>query len=269
MPYNPPMFFVKKLISAFLMPTAAAVILLAVGLGLLWFTKRIRLGRVLATCGFAILLVGTCHFAADAIVAPLENRHPPLYPAAALQTAIAASGGQPRLILILGGGEVVDARVPPNDQLTDSALSRLIEGVRLLREVPDSKLLLSGGVVSSTGGRHADRLLAVATSLGVDPSRIEADATAWDTEQEAVNLAKRIGKEPFFLVTSAFHMPRAMALFRHAGTSPIAAPTHHVTIDEPGVGLLEFFPQPGSLSTLEWGLHEYIGLLWSKLRGRI
>ncbi|HEY0705788.1 MAG TPA: ElyC/SanA/YdcF family protein [Polyangia bacterium] len=263
------MFFVKKLISAFLMPTTAALTLLAIGLGVLWFSKRVRLGKILATCGFAILFVGTCHFVPDGLVAQLERRHTPLYPAAALQSAIAASGGKPRLILVLGGGEIVDPRVPANDQLSDSALSRLIEGIRLMREVPDSRLLLSGGVVSRSGGSHADRMRAVALSLGVDDARIEIDRSAWDTEQEAANLARKIGKEPFFLVTSAFHMPRAMGLFRHAGTSPIAAPTHHVTIDEPGVSLLEFFPNPGSLSTLQWGLHESLGLLWSKLRGRI
>ena len=269
MPYNPRMFFLKKLISAMLMPTSAAVTLLGIGLILLWFSRRQRLAKVMVSSAFAILFVGTCHFASDAIVAPLETRYGALYPDTTLTQAIKAAGPPPQLILVLGGGDVADARVPPNDQLNDSALSRLIEGIRLLRLLPDSRLLLSGGMPSANGECHADRLMAVAHSLGVERGRLEVDRTALDTEQEAANLARRIGKQPFVLVTSAFHMPRAMALFRHAGTSPIAAPTHHVTLDEPGVGLLEFLPESGSLSVLEWGLHEYLGLLWSKLRGRI
>jgi uncharacterized SAM-binding protein YcdF (DUF218 family) len=263
------MFFAKKIISAFLEPATAAMALLALGLVLLWHGRRQRAGLVVATIGFGLLVLGTSRFVANATLVPLEDRHPPLYPRSALEAAIAKAGEKPEWIVVLGGGETADARVPANDQLSDSGLSRVIEGIRLLREVPGTKLLLSGGVGNDRIGKHADRLAAVATMLGVRPEEMELDRSAWDTEQEAKNIASRLGKTPFFLVTSAFHMPRAAGLFRKAGTNPIPAPTHHMSLDEPGVTFNQFFPSPSALGDLAAGWHEYLGILWSKLRGRI
>jgi uncharacterized SAM-binding protein YcdF (DUF218 family) len=261
------MFLIKKLLSSLILPTTATLVLLGVAVTLLWWGRWQRTAKVLASCALAILLLGTSDFFVNATLRPLEDHYPALYPRAQLDAAIAAAGSTPRWIVVLGGGDTADPRVPANDQLSDSGLSRVIEGIRLLRLVPGTKLLLSGGV----GGKdkHADALGAVATSLGVTADQMELDKSAWDTEQEAHNLSPRLGHEPFFLVTSAFHMPRAMALFRHAGALPIAAPTHHLTLDVPGVSLAELFPTPEAMANLEAGWHEYLGLLWSKLRGRL
>jgi uncharacterized SAM-binding protein YcdF (DUF218 family) len=263
------MFFAKKLISALLAPTSLFLLLLGVGVALLWFGRRTRAqlaGRILVTTAFGLLMVTTSHAFSDAFNRPLE-RYPALYPRAALDAALAQAGKPPRIILVLGGGDVADPRVPPNDQLSDSGLSRLIEGIRLLRELPGTRLILSGGY--GRGIKHADRLGAVAAMMGVKDEEMELDRTAWDTEQEAANIARRIGGDPFVLVTSAFHMPRAAALFRKAGANPIPAPTHHITLDSPGVHFLNLFPDPQALAYFETGLHEYLGMLWSRLRGRI
>jgi uncharacterized SAM-binding protein YcdF (DUF218 family) len=260
------MFFAKKLISGLMAPTTVVLLLLAGGVALLWFTRRQREGKILVSASLAALVFMTSNLLIDAFNRPLEH-YPPLYPRAALDMALAAAPKPPRIILVLGGGDVADPRVPPNDQLSDSGLSRLIEGIRLQRELPGSHLVLSGGY--GHGIKHADRLGAVATMLGVKPEEMELDRTAWDTEQEAANIARRIGRDPFLLVTSAFHMPRSMGLFRKAGTSPIAAPTHHISIESPGVELLELFPDPQAIDNFQAGLHEYIGMLWSKLRGRL
>lgn len=261
------MFFLKKLISAFLLPTAMALLLLAAGLALLWWTERQRLGKILATVGFAILSLGSLFAVSNALLAPLEWRYQALYPQHELDAAIAKAGTPPHYIVVLGGGETVDRRVPPNDQLNDSSLSRLLEAIRLLRAVPGTRLLLSGGVGGTE--RHADRLAAVASMLGVKPDEMELDRTAWDTEAEASHLTRRVGQAPFFLVTSAFHMPRAVGLFHKVGANPIPAPTHHLSLDVPGINLLGLFPSPEALGELEAGWHEYLGIVWSKLRGRI
>ena len=71
------------------------------------------------------------------------------------------------------------------------------------------------------------------------------------------------------LVTSAVHMPRAMALFRRRGAQPIPAPTHHMTLDVPGVACASSSPRPGALDEVDAGVHEYLGMVWSKLRGRM
>ena len=261
------MFFLKKFISALLLPTTATLVILGTAVALLWFGRWLRAGKILASCALVLLLLGTSDFFVNATLRPLEDHYPPMYPRSQLDAAIASAGSTPHWIVVLGGGDTNDPRVPANDQLSDSGLSRVVEGIRLQRLVPGSKLLLSGGV----GGKekHADALGAVATALGVASDDMVLDKTAWDTEQEAQNIGPRLGQEPFFLVTSAFHMPRAVALFRHAGTRPIPAPTHHLTLDTPGIHLNEFFPAPDAMANLESGWHEYLGLVWSKLRGKL
>lgn len=261
------MFLIKKLLSSLILPTTATLVLLGVAVALFWLGRWQRAAKVMASGALAILLLGTSDFFVNATLRPLEGHYLPLYPRAQLDAAISAAGSTPHWIVVLGGGDTADPSVPANDQLSDSGLSRVVEGIRLLRLVPGTKLLLSGGVGAKE--KHADALGAVATSLGVSADQMELDKSAWDTEQEAHNLSPRLGREPFFLVTSAFHMPRAMALFRHAGAQPIAAPTHHLTLDAPGVSFNEFFPSPDAMANLESGWHEYLGILWSKLRGRL
>ena len=168
---------------------------------------------------------------------------------------------------MLGGGHVHDPTVPANDQIGESALFRLVEAIRLQRELPGTRILLSGGGAGRV--KHADVLGQVAQSLGVPPDQFVLDRTAWDTEQEAANLAGQIGKEPFFLVTSAFHLPRAVALFQRLGLHPIPAPAHHRTLDAPGVDLSAVFPRARALENVDAGVHEYLGTLWSRLRGKL
>jgi uncharacterized SAM-binding protein YcdF (DUF218 family) len=261
------MFLLKKLISVFLLPTTAGLLLMAVGLGLLWWRRRERLGKGLATAGFLLLLIPSFSPVADALLAPLENRYPPLYPRAKLDQAIAAAGATPKWIVVLAGGDVPDPRVHPVDQIGDAAMSRLAEGIRLQRELTGSKLLLSGGI----GGRlkHADILGAVATTMGVAAANMELHRVGRDTEEEALTIAAKVGQQPFVLVTSASHLPRATALFRRQGLAPIPAPAHHLSLDTKGISLGELFPSPSALEAAHAGIHEYIGLLWSKLRGRL
>jgi uncharacterized SAM-binding protein YcdF (DUF218 family) len=261
------MFFAKKLVSAFLLPSSLSIGLILAGLLLFWLTRKVVLGRLLALGGFGLLLLASYHPVADALLAPLEGKYPPLFPREVLDRALEQAGRRPGWIVVLGGGHVPDPRVPANAQLGESALFRLVEAIRLQREIPGARLLLSGGLGGSL--KHGDVMARVAEGLGLDQDDFVVDRTAWDTEQEASSLSRRIGQAPFLLVTSALHMPRAMALFQRAGVRPIAAPTHHCTLDVPGVSLSELFPSPDALANTDAGVHEYLGFLWSRLRGKI
>jgi uncharacterized SAM-binding protein YcdF (DUF218 family) len=115
---------------------------------------------------------------------------------------------------------------------------------------------------------HAQVMAAAARSLGVAAEDVVADVTARDTDDEATALTARLGKEPFILVTSASHMPRSVALFRNRGASPIPAPTDHGALGG-GIGLDDFKLRPGPVSETGLAIHEYVGMLWSRLRGQI
>jgi uncharacterized SAM-binding protein YcdF (DUF218 family) len=64
-------------------------------------------------------------------------------------------------------------------------------------------------------------------------------------------------------------MPRALRLFRAAGKTPLAAPTAYVALDTPGPDLGDFFPSPGALGNAAFVFHEYLGRVWSRLRGQL
>jgi len=73
--------------------------------------------------------------------------------------------------------------------------------------------------------------------------------------------------DPFVLVTSAIHMPRAMLLFRQQGMDPVPAPAEITDFARNDISPFSFFPRAAALSKVEAAWHEYLGLLWAQLNG--
>jgi uncharacterized SAM-binding protein YcdF (DUF218 family) len=260
------MFALKKLISASLQPFSVLVGTLVLGLILLRFTKRHRTGKALLLAALAGCYLFSITPVANAFVRPLESAYPPLLPHASTPLAAFEDGSAaPGWIVVLGGGNVEVPSRAPLQQLVPGSVARLTEAIRLHRLFPEAKLLLSGGTVHS-------RLLAdAAQSLGVPRERMVLAPDVLDTEDEAKALHLIVGQEPMVLVTSAMHMPRAVALFREVGAIPVAAPTDYAgdTGSWSARNLLGLFPHAGAGAEIEHALHEYLGLLWAKLRGQI
>ncbi len=255
------MFFFKKLIAPFLMPVPLCLALIVAGLLLLWFTRRQRAGKYLATAGALLLVLLGYGFASNRLLGSLERRYAPVADAA-------QSAGRVRWVVVLGGGSSSDQALPESTRLSEASLARLVEGVRLQRQLPESRLLLSGGsVYGSDPDAHTMRSLAL--GLGVEPASLVLDAASPDTETQAEVVRTQLGGEEFFLVTSASHMHRAVALFRKAGTNPIPAPTHFLMQESRGIAPTDFFPGSGGLRRAETVAYEYLGLAWAKLRGKV
>ena len=125
-----------------------------------------------------------------------------------------------------------DPRLPANSQISAAALERVVEGVRLYKTIPGSKLLLSGGRVFDPVP-EAEVMAQIAELLGVKSQDISLESDSRDTADQAVIIGKRIGRERFILVTSAAHMPRSMALFKKRGLQPIPAPTDFLSPGRP------------------------------------
>ena len=140
--------------------------------------------------------------------------------------------------------------------------------MRLQRQLPGGRLLLSGGSVFGSAP-DSETMSALAVGLGVDPAALELDAVSPDTETQAAVVRARLGDEEFFLVTSASHMHRALALFRKAGTNPLPAPTQFLVQESGGVAPGDFFPGSGGLRRAETVAYEYLGLAWAKMRGKV
>jgi uncharacterized SAM-binding protein YcdF (DUF218 family) len=255
------MFFFKKLVGPFLMPVPFGLALLLLGLALVWFTRRQRAGKWLATLGALALLVLGYGVVSGSLLATLERRHAPV-------TDVSAAAGRVRWVVVLGGGSSADPGLPAVMRLSEGSLARLVEGIRLQRQLPGSKLLLSGGSVFGSAP-DAETMRALAVELGVDPAALDLDTVSPDTETQAEVVRARVGAEEFYLVTSASHMPRSLALFRKAGTNPLPAPTHFLVQANRGLAPGDFFPSTGGLRRAEAAAYEYLGLAWAKVRGKI
>ena len=169
---------------------------------------------------------------------------------------------------MLAGGVSDDPRFEASHQLSTSTMMRLVEGIRLSRQIPDARLVVSGGQPFSTIDA-ASVMRSVAIGLGVPDSVIVVERQSLDTSQQAVALAPIVGDDPFLLVTSAMHMPRSMALFRGQNLAPVAAPTEFLARNSDSIHPGAFFPSSNNIRAARMAWREYLGLVWAGLRGQL
>lgn len=259
--------FLKKAISALINPLPVSLYLMTAGLVLVWFTRRQRLGKILTTVGVALLILCDVRPVSQTLVLALESQYETLS-AEKLLLQPDAKTNPVKWVVVLGAGWAVDPRLPPNLQLHPIALARLVEGLRLYRALPGTKLILSGG--KSWGlVPHADVLNRAALQMGVPAQDIVLEDRSHDTEDEAELVQKIIGTDRFVLVTSAVHLPRSVKLFEKRGLKPIPAPADRVVPSGIPVGFGDLIPNTHRLLQTDTAYHEYVGLIWAKLRGAI
>ncbi|MBI5740252.1 MAG: YdcF family protein [Nitrospirae bacterium] len=256
------MFLLKKITASFFLPLSLVLIFSLPGLLFLLFTSRQKLGKALITAGIALLVLFSFGTAPDILIGYLEDRYPPI------SDDVFTSGHAPKLIVVLGGGHSPGPRFPVTSRIGYDSLTRLIEGIRIYRRIEGSKLVLSGG---APFGKIpvADTMAEAARSMGVDARDIITESKSRDTEDEAVILKPVLGHERFILVTSASHMPRSMALFKSLDMDPLPAPAMHLVHEKDHWSPDICFPSSAGLHKLELASHEYLGLLWLKVRGKI
>jgi len=245
------MFILKKVFSRLFFPLSVIIELLIVGL--LWPKK----GKKFIVIGLALLYLFSFSPFAYLCLLPLEGQYPPLSESS-IQRDI-------KWVVVLGAGSRENKLLTPEDRLHDATLKRLLEGIRLYRLLPKASLVLSGGDYRGSSP-DARVMRQVALQLGLSPARLVLEESSWDTHDQARFLKNQLGNEPFYLVTSAAHMPRSMAFFKKTGTHPIAAPADFRAVWEP-LRLTDFFPRADALRDTERAFYEYLGLLWAWVRG--
>ena len=298
------MFFLTKLAGALLKPLTLIVAALVLGLLLAAFSRFRRSGLVLMGLATLTLALISWWPVANQLIAPLERQYPPVaVPAVSTgaDTAGASPGAQPKrdghpalpaqtaAIVVLGGGGIDDPSLPLSAQLSPASLQRLVEGIRLWRLRPDAVLVTSGAL--SQGRSQAEIAADLAVALGVPRAQIRTLPDARNTQEEAaayadlaealsgaldgaladstdgsaLTLSERLHRP--VVVSSASHLPRAIAYFRSEGLDPLPAPTAHRALPERFALPGDFAPQADDLRTTEAAWHEYLGRLWARLRG--
>ncbi|TLP40910.1 ElyC/SanA/YdcF family protein [Arcobacter arenosus] len=244
------LFSLKKFISFFLMPLSLSMILFLVGLYFL-FSKSYKKAKLFLSVSFLWLFLISYSPFSNALIKPLENEY----------KAYLDVDSSIEYVLVLGSGHNTNKEISPHSQLSSSALMRLTEGIRILKKLDNGKLIVSGyGGDDETP--HAIISKEVAVSMGIDEKNILTQEEVKDTFEEAQYVKKIVGDKTFILVTSAYHMPRAMKLFKQNGLNAIAAPTDFLQ-ENPSVYTRE--PNATELRKTQVAMHEYIGILWASI----
>jgi uncharacterized SAM-binding protein YcdF (DUF218 family) len=231
-----------KVFWMFLSPIVVLLVLALVGGS--WSGDRWR--RTFRSIGIAaILILITVGMTPLGLIAaaPLENRFP--QPA-----AVSNARGE----IVFDEGE------------------RMIEAAFLAKRYPQARVIFTGGsgsLIAQSKVAPAARELLI--EFGVDPDRIIVEDKSRNTEENSQFTAAIVRPEPnqrWLLVTSAFHMPRAIGVFEKAGFDVVAHPVAYRTLG-PGNGW-QWDLDPGSgFRIFETAVHEWIGLAVYRATGRI
>lgn len=254
------MFFVLSKILWFVVnPGNMLLLFLCLGLWLLW-TRWWRWGRKLLTLVaiagvlLAVIPVGKM------LLGFLEDRFP------AIGEPLARVDG----VIVLGG--VVDpVMTKARGQVSvGSGIERLLAMARLAKRYPKARIIFTGGSGSLTSQdlKEAHAIPPLLKQLGVDPARVTFEDQSRNTAENAqfsYRLAKPKPGETWLLVTSAFHMPRAVGCFRKVGWNVVPYPVNYVTDGETAAPLFDF---ARGMKTLAVAIHEYLGLIFYWLDGK-
>ncbi len=254
-----------RLVFELIQPTAQLVILLVVIAVLLFAGWRRRALQAFAVL-FVLWLVYANPFLSGMMVDRLQNSYPVLDGGKLAELQILAESQEPVFVIVLGSGHTPDARLKPSQMLTELATMRLVEGIRVHRQLPGSRLVTSASVEYGNY-TQAEAMRDAAIALGVDPDDIDIQPDPTTTCEEARAFVRDHGPGARVVVaTSATHMRRAMMLFEQQGALPVAAPTAFIRKENPDkpFSITGWMPSLENIDDLEQAIKEYVGYIWDK-----
>jgi uncharacterized SAM-binding protein YcdF (DUF218 family) len=257
-----PLFFVlSKTLGVALLPINFLVELGILSL-VLMATRFAALGRRLAVTTLVLLALAAFSPLGNLLLYPLESRFPPWD----------ASRGAPDGIIVLGGSIDTDLSAAHQMPVVGHAADRMLAPAELARRYPNARIVFTGGNASliSTDAREADYSVPILENLGIAKQRLIVERDSRNTFENAIFTKQLVAPKPgerWLLVTSAFHMPRSIGIFRKAGFDVEAYP---VDWRMGGVDDLFTFTNMGvdGLSRTDVAAREWIGLVAYRVMGR-
>ncbi len=250
-------YFLSKLLPLFVYPLGLALLLMCLAL-LAVVGNHKRVATLLLAMSVVVLWTASTPTFSSFLRGTLEGAFSPL-PAADYPAADA--------IVVLGGVINAPKEATHTYDLSRSA-DRLLQARRLYRAGKAARIIVSGG---GSEGRvpEAELMAAVLVELGVPATAIMKEARSRNTRQNAIGtraIMERNGFRRILLVTSAFHIRRALATFRAVGIDAAPAPTDF-EVAEAEFEILQWLPDAEALFETTYLLKEYLGLLVYRLRG--
>lgn len=232
-------------------PSTLIGLLLLTGAVLAIAPKTRRPACMLVIAGAALYLVLGSGWVATLLMNSLESRNAP-----ATEDQYKAA----RAIVILTGYAKAEPGISSVGQLNRASAFRILEASRLLAERTLPVYISGGGEVPAL----LEQALRSVTEATVE---IQVDSQSASTYESGVNLKPRLEGQPFFLVTSAGHMPRSVAVFKSQGLNPVPIPTDFLAKGD--IHHVHWFPTARYLAISDLAVHEYLGMLWYKVTGRL
>lgn len=210
--------------------------------------------------GHGLLGIGVLGFLAifllpveDWLIRPLENRFP-----------VPAPPAQVDGIIVLGGAVRPQHSADRGQPSLNAGAERLIEMAALVRRYPEARLVFTGGAGDPLRQewKESDVARAVLDRLGLDTGRIVFESASRNTYENVLYSRRLVNPQPgevWLLVTSAWHMPRAVGIFRRQGWPVLAWPVDYYSLSTPDPRPLIDFA--GDQGQTEIAVREWIGLV--------
>jgi uncharacterized SAM-binding protein YcdF (DUF218 family) len=253
-------FLLSKTIGTLLTPSNFIVTLAVTGLVLILCRLPV-VGRRLILA--AALLLGICGLSpiGTLLLLPLEKRFP----------AESVLQGAPNGVIVLGGSIDLELSAARGFAVFPTGADRFVAAAELARRYPEIPVIFTGGSSALMGGGagEADFALDLFERLGLPRDRIFVEGRARNTIENAAFTKAMASPKPgdrWMLVTSAYHMPRSVGVFRTAGFSVMPCPTDWLT-----AGSFKWFSTDRPLYALrrtDLGAREWMGLVADWIFGR-
>jgi uncharacterized SAM-binding protein YcdF (DUF218 family) len=250
------MFYpVSRLIQSLILPPSSLLILVIAGSLIL--RRNRALGRLLIASGIVLLYLLSISPVAESLIAPLEKDFLPIEQ----KENVAAQA-----IVVLSGGVRDVSWNGAGPEPSETSLERMVKGVTIHRTLRLPLVIVGGSGDPEKIISEADAMARVAADLGVPRKDMIIESTARNTVESARELKRVFKGNRILLVTSAYHLRRATAIFKKQGFEAVPVPAGFLA-ERRAISIRSFIPQAGNLYNSSLALSEYISYAWYAAKG--
>lgn len=237
---------------SFLSPSVFIFLFFIIGLVFL-FLKKSKAAKILLVISVFFYFLFSISPISDLLLSPLEKQYK--YPERSQIEEIDK-------VVVLSGG-VKNKDLPLPSALGDSTLIRLIEALKIYSLKEEKPIIIVSGT-SPIDNYSKEALFGISflELYGVPKEHVAFELMSENTFQHALELKKMLGGERFLLITSAYHLPRTMMVFKKADLNAVPVPTDYQS--DGRYTFLDFLPQAKNLKKSTLAFHEYFGILYYK-----
>ncbi len=224
-----------------ILPSVFIPIIILIGIVFVFSSKKYKLGRILLIIGLALYYIFSITPTVDLLLKPLEQEY----------STVSDIQKADKIALLLGGRE--------SDVLRSSEVLRI---AHLTDHT--TQIIISGTDSQNPNSGEALAVRNFFINRGVPKDNIIIEGNSRNTKENVKNIYNIVGDEHFFLVTSAYHMKRAMLEFEKLGANPIPAPIDFKSVGE--YGILSYIPNSKNLRNSDLAMHEYFGIIFYNIK---